>query len=47
MAARTRLFRELKECQRKSDESDGLVKLYPTETNIYLWSATLRVSKRY
>ena len=42
MNSRTRLFKELKEAQR--DGNDGDVELCPDDTNIYRWTAWLKVT---
>ncbi|KDD74859.1 ubiquitin-conjugating enzyme [Helicosporidium sp. ATCC 50920] len=44
MAARTRLFKELKEISRSSGSSTG-IELVPDETNVFIWRAELKGPK--
>ena len=44
MTSRTRLFRELKEFQQRSNASEG-IELCPDESNIFHWNAVLKVSE--
>lgn len=43
MAARTRLFKELKDVSRSKDETG--IELFPDESNVFVWSAIIKGPK--
>lgn len=45
MTSRTRLFRELKEIQQRTNASEG-IEITPNESNIFHWNAVLKVRKK-